>query len=140
MNGCLRLVSRTRSCNHAEANQREFEQILCGDIYWDYGSKIAEQVYFHTLKRSIPSRIAGHLLEYESDPKSGKFTCSWQETGNVHGPSIIYLTESTVTDRKILVDSKETGLDVSPAAAEKKDVYVTIPQVGSKVKRQMVVR
>ena len=124
----------------AEAIQREFEQMLCSDIYWDYGSKIAEQVYFDTLNRSIPSRVAGHLLKYECEAKSGEFSCSWQETDNVDGPSIIYLTETTVTDRKILVDGKETGFDISPAAPGNKDVYVTIPPVGTEMRRQIVVR
>ena len=41
--------------------QRQFERLLCGDTYWDFGREIQERAYFVTLKRSIPSRTAGCL-------------------------------------------------------------------------------
>ena len=137
--GAFGLTADKGVVSSANALQRKFEQLLCGDTYWDYGPKIDQQVYFHTLKRSIPCRVAGQLLEYQVEPKTGEFRCRWRETGKIDAPSIIYLTESSVAGREIQLESNGTGFSVSPASSTTKDVFVTIATTGRPIERQLIV-
>ena len=109
--------------------QRAFERMLCSDTYWDYGPKIDQQVYFHTLKRSLPQRIAGELIEYRSDPESGEFVCRWNESTEITAPTIVYLTEKSSTET-VRVDNSKRGFEVTPVAAGSKDVLIIIPPNG----------
>jgi endoglycosylceramidase len=115
--------------------QQQFETHLCGDTYWDYGRDIERKAYFETLKRSIPSRIAGTLLEYGSDPQTGAFTCRWKEMGSIAAPTIIYLTEATFQDRVARLKPEGAGFVVQPVSNGTGDVYISISPSGESVER-----
>jgi endoglycosylceramidase len=119
--------------------QRLFEKHLCGDTYWDYGRNIQQQAYFETLCRSIPCRIAGRLLAYESDPETGLFTCRWKETGDITAPTIIYLADPGITGREIRLVPAAKGYECTPVAASRA-VYLSIPPAAKPVERLLTVR
>jgi hypothetical protein len=123
----------------ARVIQRLFEKHLCGDTYWDYGRNIQDQAYFETLCRSIPCRIAGSLLAYESDPETRLFTCRWKETGNIAAPTILYLADPGITGREIRLVPASTEYECKPVAGSKA-VYLSIPPTTKPVERILTVR
>ncbi len=115
--------------------QIQLERLLCSDTYWDYSRAIDKQSYFNVLKRSIPCRIAGRLLEYKSTPKTNDFVCRWKETKVVTAPTIIYLTQATFEGRELRLEPKGEGLKVQLVSGGSGDVYVSITPIGTAVER-----
>ncbi|MBN2217417.1 MAG: cellulase family glycosylhydrolase, partial [Pirellulales bacterium] len=109
----------------AQATRRQLEKRLCGDTYWEYGAAMEKKTYFNALKRPIPSRIAGTLLDYASDPASGRFTCRWRENEAIHAPTIVYLTEHSFQGRTVRLEPRGPGFQVEPAAKDSADVYLS---------------
>lgn len=119
--------------------QRQLELLRCGDTYWDYGKAIEKKPYFGVLKRSIPSRIAGTLLEYKSDPEASGFSCRWRETAGSTAPTILYLTAETLEERDIRLKPRGEGYEVQSASSGSSDVYVSIPPTGEAGERLLSV-
>ncbi len=119
--------------------QQQFEGLLCGDTYWNYGGDIDKKPYFPVLNRSIPSRIAGRLLRYGNDPKTNTFTCLWEEAENVSAPTIIYLAKETIRDHSIQLAPQGSGYRMQPASKNSGDVYLTIPPTGKPIQRSLIV-
>lgn len=124
----------------ARVLQRQFEELLCGDTYWDYGAAIEKKAYFQALKRSIPNRISGTLLEYASHPETGGFTCRWKEAKEIKAPTIIYLTEAAFKDRTVHLEPGGTGFQPQPASDAAGDVYLSIPPTGKSVERLLTIK
>ena len=119
--------------------QRQFEKRLCGDTYWDYDRTLESKPHFKTLKRSIPSRIAGILLEYRCAPLTNEFTCHWREGQDITAPTVIYLTESTFQNRSIRLEPMGTEYQVHPVSDNSGAVYVSIPPTGQSAVRSLTV-
>jgi len=119
--------------------QRQIEKLLCGDTYWDYDVAMEEKAYFKILKRSIPSRIAGTLLQYTNHPETGKFTCRWKEKKGINAPTIIYLTEASFKDRAVHLEPGGAGFHVQPASDTSGDVYLSIPPTGESLERLLTI-
>ena len=124
----------------AQVLQRQFEQLLCGDTYWDYGRDIQDKAYFAVLKRSIPSRIAGTLLAYRNDWKTGEFTCRWRESPRITAATIVYLTAATFKGATVRLEPPGSGFDVQEVAGPSGDVYLCIPPTGKAVERTLLVQ
>jgi endoglycosylceramidase len=123
----------------ARVTQQQIEERLCGDTYWDYGVGMENKAYFKILKRSIPSRIAGTLLKYASDPETGNFTCRWKETKGIDAPTILYLTEASFKDRTVRLEPRGAGFRVEPASDASGDVYLSIPPTGNSLDRSLTI-
>jgi len=122
----------------ARVIQRLFEKHLCGDTYWDYGRDIQTQAYFPVLCRSLPQRIAGTLLSYQSNPETGLFTCRWEEAAHVTVPTIIYLTAGIAEN--VELTPKGTRYEFEFVQGNSGPVYLIIPPTGKAVDRTLTVR
>ena len=123
----------------ARVIQRLFEELLCGDTYWDYGRDVHKQAYFPVLRRSIPCCIAGTLQEYHCDPETGTFRCSWQEQPEIDAPTIVFLTKSTLAGRRVRVQPSGSGYEVRRAAPDSGDVFLEIEPIGKAGKRSLMI-
>ncbi|HBO42969.1 MAG TPA: hypothetical protein DD670_03350 [Planctomycetaceae bacterium] len=126
-----------RILDSARVLQRELEKRLCGDTYWEYEADIENRAYFGVLKRSIPSRIAGVLLEYSSHPETGGFACRWRESPEITAPTILYLTEASFKNRTVRLEPPGSGFEVSPASDTSGDVYLFVRPTGRSVERSL---
>jgi endoglycosylceramidase len=123
----------------ARVIQRQFEQLLCGDTYWDYGRDIQNTGCFPVLRRSIPCRIAGTLLEYRSDPETDAFLCRWKETEEVTAPTVVFVTEAAFAGRSVRVEPAGAGFEMRSASADSGDVFLSIRPTGDSVQRSLTV-
>lgn len=118
----------------------QFEKLLCGDTYWDYGRGIEKTAYFEVLQRPIPQRIAGVLQSYHGDPETGAFSCVWREEGTT-APSLIYLpARFLVGDAVLDVTPKGEGYSVNEAAAGSENKIVSVPPMGNGTQRTLSVQ
>ena len=123
----------------ARVLQGLFEGLLCGDTYWDFGRDIDKQAYFSVLRRSIPCRIAGTLLEYGCDPETGAFHCSWEETPEVDAPTVVFLTEATLAGKSIRVQPSGKGFETRRAVSDTDSAFLSIEPIGKAGKRSLIV-
>ena len=75
----------------ARMNVREIEKRLFSETYWCYQPGLEQAECFLALHRPYPERVAGFLEQYQYDPVTGVFTCSWREDPSVKAASVIYL-------------------------------------------------
>jgi len=120
--------------------QRQIESHLCSDVFWEYYPAMEQKAYFTILKRSIPSRIAGTLLEYANDLKTGAFVCRWREKPRIGAPTVVYLTEASLGERTVHLEPKGAGFRSWPARETTGDVFLTIPPTGKSVDRSLILK
>lgn len=75
----------------ARMSQRQFERTLFGDLYWDLHGNFDKTSYFETLERPYPMAVAGILREYEFNPETQVFQCTWEEDPATARPTVIFL-------------------------------------------------
>lgn len=85
--------NNTQSETAAHHIARLFEELLCGDTYWDYHKNIEEATYWKALQRPIPQRISGTLHAYHFDPEAITFTCSWKEDRESTASNVFYIPD-----------------------------------------------
>ena len=119
----------------ARVIQRIFEELLCGDTYWNFGPGIDKQAYFPVLRRSIPCRIAGVLKEYRCDPKAGTFRCTWEEKSNIDASTIVFVTKDSFAEHPIRLEPAGSGYEVRYADDKSGNVYLLIQPTGRGVVR-----
>lgn len=124
----------------ARAVVRQFEKLLCGDTYWEYGRYVQDAAYLEVLDRPYPQRIAGTLMAYHANPESKEFTCEWREDGNVSAPSRIYLPERYGSDPQVELSPEGGDYTVEPAAEGAQSVCLVIPPIGDNAARKILVR
>jgi endoglycosylceramidase len=119
---------------------RQFEKLLCGETYWLYGKNLTAASYFEVLNRPIPAEIAGTLLAYEANPKTGAFTCSWKEDPKIAAPNRIYLPARAFPGKDgVVISPAGDGFAVEPAAEGSANVYLVIPPTGEALERSLTV-
>ncbi|MCP4642840.1 MAG: glycoside hydrolase family 5 protein [bacterium] len=118
---------------------RQFEKLLCGDTYWEFGKYVLDASYFHILCRPVPVQIAGTLTAYQADFDTGAFTCSWTEDPAVTAPSRVFLTAKAFPSKEaVTLNPAGAGFEVEPAD-DSGNVYLTIAPTGEAVERTLTV-
>jgi endoglycosylceramidase len=74
----------------AWAVSRQFERLLCSDLYWHYAPDLDQFPVFQAISRPYPARVSGELCEYGYAEAQGSFNCAWEERPG-DAPSIFYL-------------------------------------------------
>jgi endoglycosylceramidase len=100
----------------AHTNLDIFEKFLFSNTYWAYGKGTEEYSYFkYGVIRPYPAFIAGQLLAYDYDRKTGIMTCSWNEKAGVKAPTSIYVPDlSRVNANEIEVVPEADGVILEP--------------------------
>ncbi|MCC6144681.1 MAG: cellulase family glycosylhydrolase, partial [Candidatus Hydrogenedentes bacterium] len=115
---------------------RQFEQLLCGDTYWEFGKNIDKTGTFPALQRPIPIALAGTLISYEHDAANGTFTCRWRESANITAPTRIYLPQPMGSTPSAMVLAPEgEGFTVEDAIPGSRNSVVVIPVSGAEEDR-----
>lgn len=119
----------------------QFEKLLCGDTYWDYGGNIDRTAYFEVLQRPIPQHVAGVLLSYHGDPLTGAFDCAWKEEGTSTAPSLIYLPARFLgSGATVEVTPKGEEYSITPAAAGSENKVISVPPIGKGASRTLSIK
>jgi endoglycosylceramidase len=85
------LYGRSDCAHAAEIAVEDFERHNAGGFYWDYERGLGEKAYAHMLQRNVPRAVAGRLQAFRLDPRSGVFTCVWEEDPAVTADTLIYV-------------------------------------------------
>jgi len=120
---------------------RQFERLLCSDVYWLFVRDIDQRAYFEVLDRPFPLRVAGTLLSYQTDPESGGFTCVWQEDPSVTAPTRIYVPARAFPGEDgVTLSPAGSGFRVEPAREGARSVHLVVPPTGASVERRLSTR
>lgn len=118
-----------------------FEESLFGNTYWSYYPGMENDNYFKkVLIRPYPQYTAGTLVRYGYDESEGVFSCTWDETGDIETPTVIYVPEATVIGRD---DITITPSSKKPPVIEQlypKAGFIIIPSEGKKQSRTIEIR
>jgi endoglycosylceramidase len=115
---------------------RQFETLLCGDTYWEYGRGIDKTGTFPALQRPIPLSVSGKLLSYHHDTESGTFTCRWRESAGITAPSRLYLPHPMGSVPSAMNLTPEgPGFSLEDAVPGSRNRVVVIPPLGEDAER-----
>ncbi|NQU55223.1 MAG: cellulase family glycosylhydrolase [Bacteroidetes bacterium] len=88
-----------------------FEGHKFSNTYWAYYNNIGDNPYFkNAIVRPFPECVAGNLVEYDYNFKTGDFTCVWNETQGSNAPTVIYVPN--------LRNLSEKDITVTPQAEQ----------------------
>ena len=118
-----------------------FEQLQCGNAYWDYSKKLASTDHFQALSRPYPQRIAGELQNYNFDVEKNIFECQWRENKSITAPSIIYIPEWLFLKKGgITLTPASSAVQIKPARYDSKNSLIYIPPTGKSQDRQLSIQ
>lgn len=84
---------------------RQFQIHLCGDTYWHYDPELESFPSFQTISRPYPSQIAGKLLSYGYSVEEDNFSCSWEESAEILGPTLVFFPKwFNLSQRKLSLE------------------------------------
>jgi endoglycosylceramidase len=88
-----------------------FETHNFSNTYWAYYDDINDYPYFNmAIVRPHPQFVAGDLVSYDFNFKTGYFTCEWNETEDCTEPTVIYVPD--------LRNLSENDILMTPAAEQ----------------------
>ncbi|MBI2432600.1 MAG: cellulase family glycosylhydrolase [Candidatus Hydrogenedentes bacterium] len=120
---------------------RQFERLLCGDTYWEYGQYVLNAAYLEILQRPLPQRVAGRLLQCKTDPDAGEFECTWLEAPEIASPTCVYLPERWYAgEGAVEIVPHGAGYSISHPSEAERSVVVSIAPVGKPGERSLRVR
>ncbi len=73
----------------------KFESYKCGQTYWARYQGMEKHPYFSALIRPRPIEVAGTIESFSFDPEQNRFSCSWNEDGDIQRPSTFFLPRET---------------------------------------------
>ncbi len=117
----------------------EFEKLLCGDTYWEFGRYVYDAAYFEVLCRPIPQRIAGTLLSYHYDPETKRFSCRWREDPDVTAPTRVYLPRHARPESERIAVAPEGGGYTFEPVGDDGHGCLVVPPTGEAVERDLTV-
>lgn len=107
------------------------EAHLAGDTYWDYHRNIENAAYFDALRRPVPERVAGKLLEYRNDFDARAFTCAWEEDPDSAASTRIYVHEGCFNGSdSVTLEPAGSGFTFEPVEAGSSAGHLLIPPTG----------
>jgi endoglycosylceramidase len=111
--------------------QKNFERMLCGDVYWCYLYPDMDQFSsFNGVCRGIPSVVAGTILSYHYERSSSFFEMEWDEDGSIDAPTRIYFPDIKVMrSGPMSLTSSESGFEWSGLEGTKAG-YLSISSSG----------
>jgi endoglycosylceramidase len=119
---------------------KKIEHVLCGNAYWDFSKKLAETDHFAALSRPYPQRISGELTSYYFNAKTNTFTCNWEEKKSPSEPTIIYIPERLVVDKKNILIEPSGGIRIIPINDGSKNMLLTISPTGESTSRHLSIQ
>ena len=119
----------------------QFEKLLCGETYWAYEPGMERFPCFQAIQRPYPERVAGMLQSYHYDPKTGVFTCTWEEDGQITAPSRIFVPDWLMIDEAGLeLTPAGSGMTITPTSPGSANRYLEIPPTGIACTRQLMIK
>ncbi len=113
-----------------------FEKFHFGNTYWAYHPGVDKDRYFQKIiARPYPQFIAGTLVSYGFDEQSGKFTLSWNESGSVKAPTVIYIPEMKSLLKESIRLIPESGSTVVQSLENGDGGYLSVPHSGKNLLR-----
>lgn len=95
--------------------QKNFERLLCGDIYWCYLYPEMDQFSsFNGVCRGFPAAVAGKILSYSYDRNHNRFEMEWDEDAGIDVPTRIYFPDiKAMQSADLKLTSAESGYEWS---------------------------
>ncbi len=118
-------------------NLHLIEKFLFSNTYWAYYQGFEKNSWFKPLVRPYPAFIAGNLLSYSYEVKTGNFYCKWEETANQTMPTEIFIPRmSKINIEKLSIIPQGNGVVLDPVN-DGKGGYVIISPTGKNVTRKL---
>ena len=112
---------------------KQFENLLCSDMYWDYWKGLEHSDFFKAIKRPYPEKISGNIKSYKFDSDTGVFKLVWEEDPEIKVPSQIYIPDWYLFDiDDVKITSIDKGFNIRPVMEGSKSNYILINQTGKK--------
>jgi len=121
----------------AHTNLKIFEKYLFSNTYWAYGLGTEKYSYFEALIRPYPAYIAGELISYSYDTKTGKFTCRWNEKADIKAPTKIYIPKLKAVSQNDIVMIPEVDGNIIEPLADSEGGYLIISPLGKNQDREI---
>ncbi len=80
-----------------------FENMKCGQAYWNYDVNIAHKAYFPVLNRMYPMAVSGSLQDYLWNHRENSFYMTYKTTGLEKYPTTIFLPDVSHFDEQKLL-------------------------------------
>jgi endoglycosylceramidase len=125
----------------AQAVTGLFQRYGFSNTYWSYYPGIDKELYFtQEIIRPYPPYIAGILLGYGLDHKTGLFSCSWKESSDIKAPTVIYIPDLEGLPKDSITLAPERSKYVFQKIKNSKAGYLIIPVTGGSVNRSVKFR
>ena len=106
--------------------QRIMERLLCSDTYWSYTRELSNNLSFLGIHRGYPMAVAGEILQYRYEHSINSFHMKWDETTEIHSPTIVYLPDiRNISEKHITLDSEGSAYKIHPI----KDSYAGVMEI-----------
>ncbi len=118
-------------------NLHLIEKYKFSNTYWAYYNGVEKRSWFNSLIRPYPSRIAGKLIAYSYDEKTGKFYCEWNESAGQTAPTQIFVPDlSRINIDKLIISPQGSSVVLEPLD-KGKGGYISISPAASEDKRSI---
>lgn len=121
----------------AQSQLAIFEKYKFSNTYWAYNLGAEKQTYFNALIRPYPAYIAGELISYSYDTKTGKFTCKWNEKADIKAPTKIYIPKLKAVLQSDIVMIPEADGNIIEPLTNGDGGYLIISPLGKNQEREI---